>query len=389
MTRKLNRDISYNEEKLKNFIERSKIVHNNKYSYEKTEYVTCEVKLIITCPNHGDFPQLPSHHLKGHGCKLCCYKKIKCDRSKTIEQFIEESKMVHGTKYNYSNLIYQNTHSKVEIICPVHGSFWQIAKHHLNGSGCQKCYDEHRSIKQRKSQEDFINEARQVHQSKYDYSNTIYVNSNTKIEIICKIHGSYWQVPYLHLRSNCPKCSNETKIRTKITTEVFIKRAIEEHGNLYDYSDVEYVNMHKKVKIKCNKCKTVIFQRAQCHLKGHGCQKCYASYGERKIRKLLINLNISFEEQKRFKDCINPKTNRKLMFDFYLPEYNICVEYDGKHHYEPSKRIYDIEKSKKMFENSKFRDEIKNKYCLEKNIKLIRIPYYEKIENYLNQNTIK
>lgn len=115
---------------------------------------------------------------------------------------------------------------------------------------------------------------------------------------------------------------------------------------------------------------------------------CIKSRGEERIVKILIDLQISFVRQKWFNDCRNPKTNNVLYFDFYLPDYNICIEYDGEQHFKPNNRGWNNEKH---FTKIKKLDKIKNVYCQERNIPLIRIPYtdYEELnQNYL-QNRIK
>ena len=93
----------------------------------------------------------------------------------------------------------------------------------------------------------------------------------------------------------------------------------------------------------------------------------------------LTNNNINFIHQFSFNDCINI---RKLPFDFYLPEHNTCIEFDGEQHFKPLKRFG----GEQNFIYIQKNDEIKNKYCLEKNIKLIRIKYNQNIIKILENN---
>ena len=106
------------------------------------------------------------------------------------------------------------------------------------------------------------------------------------------------------------------------------------------------------------------------------------SKGEQLIYDILIENNLVFEQQKTFNNCINPKTNKKLRFDFYLPDYNCCIEYDGEQHYYFSNSV-NTWNNFKHFQNVQYLDNIKNEYCKNNNIKLIRIPYlmYSKIHN--------
>lgn len=101
---------------------------------------------------------------------------------------------------------------------------------------------------------------------------------------------------------------------------------------------------------------------------------CIKSRGEEKVAQILIQSNIKFYKQYTFNNCINPKTNVKLRFDFYLPEYNCCIEYDGIQHFKCSSSGWD---TREDFENRVFRDKIKNQYCNTHNINLIRIPYWD------------
>ena len=121
----------------------------------------------------------------------------------TTEQFIEKAKQIHGNKYDYSKVEYVNNHTKVCIICPEHGEFWQTPNSHLNGNGCSSC----KGLKKLTTKE-FIERAKQVHGNKYDYSKTIYVNKRTKVCIICPIHGEFYQTPHNHVyqKQGCPEC---------------------------------------------------------------------------------------------------------------------------------------------------------------------------------------
>ena len=119
----------------KDFIERAIKVHGDKYDYSKVEYINNRTEVCIICPTHGEFWQRPDKHLLGHGCNLCCKTGIKSNTN----TFIEKAKKIHGNKYDYSKVEYTNALTKVCIICPKHGEFWQTPHMHLRGNGCQKC----------------------------------------------------------------------------------------------------------------------------------------------------------------------------------------------------------------------------------------------------------
>ena len=118
-------------------------VHGNKYIYDKVKYSNALTKVTITCPIHGDFDQRPSDNVSNkNGCNKCAAELVSSKLSSTSSCFIDKAVKVHGDKYDYSLVNYKKAKSKVEIVCPKHGSFWQIANDHLNGCGCRRCRTE-------------------------------------------------------------------------------------------------------------------------------------------------------------------------------------------------------------------------------------------------------
>ena len=112
----------------------------------------------------------------------------------TTEEFIEKAKKVHGDRYNYSKVEYKNNCIKVIIVCKIHDGFKQKPNGHLNGKGCPKC------VGQNKTTKELIKQFNKIHRNKYDYSKVEYINSRTKVIIICKKHGEFSQTPNNHLR---------------------------------------------------------------------------------------------------------------------------------------------------------------------------------------------
>lgn len=121
------------------FIERANKVHNYFYNYDNVRYVNCYESVCITCPEHGEFWQKPTCHLSGRGCPKCGREKTTEKQTMPIEEFIQKAQNIHNDKYNYSKVVYKGSKTKVCIICPEHGEFWQTPDSHLNGSGCPKC----------------------------------------------------------------------------------------------------------------------------------------------------------------------------------------------------------------------------------------------------------
>ena len=198
--------------KAKEFIEKAKTVHKNKYDYSKVEYINNRTKVCIICPEHGEFWQTPGHHLCGNNCPKCAHQSYK----HTTESFINEARKVHGNKYDYSKVEYINAHTNVCIVCPEHGEFWQLPTNHLRGKGCPRCKAAKISNTNISSREEFIEKAIKVHGTKYDYSKVNYVNSATKVCIICPEHGEFWQTPNQHLRGNGCKLCRESHLEREM-----------------------------------------------------------------------------------------------------------------------------------------------------------------------------
>ena len=128
----------------------------------------------------------------------------------TKEIFINRSSKIHKLKYDYSNVEYKNNSTKVCIICPIHGDFYQTPQNHMNGKGCPKCKSIATGERCRYSTEQFILSAKKVHRDRYDYSKVKYKDAKTKVCIICPIHGEFWQVPNYHIDGcGCPECGKE------------------------------------------------------------------------------------------------------------------------------------------------------------------------------------
>ena len=134
--------------------------------------------------------------ISGCGCPECSKNK-----KLTTEEFIKRAREVHGDKYDYSKVEYINSNTKVCIICPEHGEFWQTPGSHLSGKGCEKC------VRPSYDTKSFVDCAKKIFGDKYDYSKVEYVNTKTKVCIICSKHGEFWMKPNVHLQGcGCNLC---------------------------------------------------------------------------------------------------------------------------------------------------------------------------------------
>ncbi len=194
--------------KLKSFKDKCNIIHENKYDYSLVEFIKGTPNVIIICLKHGNFTQSRYSHLKGIGCKQCSIDKKSKSMKDTTASFIFKAKKVHGDYYDYSLVNYISSKENVDIICKTHGTFSQKPNNHLTGYGCNSCGVETSSEKQSLSLEVFIERSNEVHNFKYDYTESEYNNFKTKIKINCKEHGDFYQKPNDHLNGRgCSKCS--------------------------------------------------------------------------------------------------------------------------------------------------------------------------------------
>jgi len=329
------------------FIKKCNLNHNNKYIYDFSDFNGLECEFTFKCPKHGDLKMIAKKHYR-NGCRYCIREK----------RFIENSSKIHNRKYNYSKVDYTNNKTKVSIICPKHGIFKQTPEAHLYGQGCPNC--------KVLDKDQLLNKINIKHGNKYGgLDKIIYKNASTKFKLLCPKHGEFDVCP--KNLNGCKKCANE---KLSLDTESFIEKSSIIHNNKYDYSLVDYINNKTPVKIICKKHGT-FEQKPNDHLSGHGCRYCKISSGEELISNILNGLNISFIREYKFHNC---KNNRSLPFDFYLPDINSCIEYNGKQHYEP----IDYFGGSVTYNKTILRDKIKIDFCKENNINLLIISYLDK-----------
>jgi len=342
----------YNQSTTKEFIEKAKLIHGDKYDYSKVEYTNAHTKISIICPIHGEFNQTPTNHLSGYKCFKCS------GQGKTTESFIEEIKKIHGDRYDYSKVEYKDWKTRITIICPIHGEFEQRASDHLSGSGCPRCGGTLQS-----NTEEFIEKAKLIHGDKYDYSKVEYKRNIIKVCIVCPIHGEFGQRPDKHLVGcGCPQCAGNIQL----TTEEFIEKAKLIHGDKYDYSKVEYINGKTKVCIICPE-HGEFKQLPTSHLRGTNCHSCQRqSNFESYVEDFFKNKNIKYTKEQTFEWL---KYKKPMFLDFFLKDYNIGIEVQGRQHFKQIRNWDDLNSIIK-------RDKIKNELSQKNNINLIYFTDY-------------
>ena len=331
----------YNMKKEK-FLEKARNVHGYRYEYPNINDVVMQKDIIDVMYDDKIYKQRLLKHLKGN-------RPEQKTLVKTTDQFIKESKEIWNDKYDYSITEYINSRTKVKIIYD--GVIYeQLPYSHILGYPVEGFLD----------QNIFIQKAVKKWGLKYDYSLVDFKTSNIKVKII--YDGEiYEQTPHNHL-----KYSPERVLKRK-TTEQFIKESNDIHDSKFNYDKTIYQTDRIKVTITC-----LIHgdfnQTPNHHLKGVGCPDCNESRGEKEISRFLNNYDINYSRQHKFKDC---KNIHQLPFDFYIPSIRTCIEFDGQQHFS----ALPFFGGQVALDKLKINDKIKNDYCEDNYIDLIRIRY--------------
>jgi hypothetical protein len=255
----------------KEFISDAKKIFGDKYDYSKVVYSNGRDKVIIICPEHGEFLKAPQKHVIGQGCRDC-----KGYISLTQESFIKRSIKKHGDLYDYLKTVVAGKNDKVAIICKYHGLFVQLPGNHIKGAGCPECAKISRASSQSYTKDEFIKSVRLIHNDKYDYSDVKYKNSQTKIRIICPIHGGFMMRPNSHFNGQgCPKCGRDSaKENIALDYLIFLERAEKTHKHRYEYAEQSYSNYTTKMKMFCSE-HGFFSQTPHSHISMRtGCPKC-------------------------------------------------------------------------------------------------------------------
>ena len=316
------RDEDERRANFENFIEKSTIAHNGYYDYSKVEYINSSSKVLIICPEHGDFWQLPNDHIKGFKCPKC-----KADNHRVkFSDFVKKAREIHGDKYTYIESSWNGTATPVQAICPHHGEISLSPISHLKGSECLLC--------SRASKEDDAESIPEFEVLDFKYkivSNVRSAITNATYTFNCSVHGNY-ETTYLKYLNKfyhgCPECFIA---RIRKDFDSFVKEAKEVHGDTYEYIKPDVMNRNEKVKIICKE-HGEFEQLPYNHILGSGCPKCRMNRQERFIYnyiKEITDSNIEFGKRFYF------MKNKEI--DLYLPEFNLGIEYNGivYHHSTP------------------------------------------------------
>lgn len=321
------------------FEKRAIETHGRKYNYSKSVVKKKNDKVIIICSLHGEFEQLPGNHIKGQGCPMCAQISRGDKQRYSLDKFISSVKKVHGDKYDYSHVDYLNSQSKIEIICPIHGSFIMKANSHSNGQGCPTCGRIEAKNNIALDYSLFIERAIKNHGAQYIYDESSYKNYTSKMRIECSIHGWFEAKPHAHIsmKSGCPSCgklkrANSNKKTWNTVSDMF--KTV--HGTRYLYDENSYFDVSHKMRILCEQ--HGWFEHTPAiHYLGHGCKKC--GFEENAIKKKIdfdIFIAKSIETHGKRYDYSNI-----IFTDIFTPINIICSEHGSflqtpRNHYRGS-----------------------------------------------------
>lgn len=335
------------------------------------KYVDAATAINHRCKKHNVLWKcLPDNILHGHGCYECGKEKIGDKNRKTYEQYIKEVSIVNPNIDVLEEYI--DTDTPILHKCKIDEHIWLARPSNiLHGKGCPRC-----AGNLQLTNEEYIARLKEANPNILPLAE--YVSANTPILHQCLIDGYIWETtPYCALQGGCPKCAgNIKKTHSEYVLELSIK-------NPYIEAIGRYINSKTPILHRC-KIDGYEWKIAPSNvLCGQGCPQCQESNGERQIRYWLEKHNCLYIYQKTFAEC---KHKKALPFDFYLPDLNVLIEYDGQQHFKPIDFAGKGEEwAVEQLKITQHRDEIKNQYCANNNIKLLRIPYFKNIEEELEK----
>lgn len=349
------------------------ITHERKYTYPPFVYNSSREKIKIICPDHGEFEQQIMAHRQGGKCKLCANenrsKNVKlAGLDKRTETFKNEVFNRFGYRFDLSKVVYTSTNDKIIICCPDHGEVEVFAGQFKRSKlGCPYC-----GGTKKLTQEMFLNIVPEAHKIEYDLSNTIYKTRQDYISVRCKEHGDFSiKADNFICGQGCPKCRYIKSANSKRGDIVEILEHFNRvHHNQFTYREIETFKSRQETKIEITCPKHGIFiQPIDRHYNGHGCPKCSSSKGELAIIKILDEYGINYKHEYSFKDLKRIGSTKPMRFDFYLQDYNLCIEFDGRHHFE------EIE-GRENLADVQYRDKLKTQYCKDMGMGLLRLNCY-------------
>lgn len=306
-------------------------------------------------------------------------------KKKTDFEFKAQVEQIAKGEYSFLDA-YKDAKTKISCCHNKCGNVWEISPDNfLRGKRCPECQNESRILNRRNSLKRVEEIIRQKSGGEFEYISG-YVNSKSKVKLKHLRCGKTIVKPfsgfYASITCSCEKTNRDIvdfkSSGDRIQCKADFQRYIDKHATGEYVIIGKYTKSTKPILLKHVECGNLTEISPHNFKNGVRCDKCKSYKGELKIRDLLLKKGVFFEEQVRFSDC---RLKKPLVFDFFLPIHNILIEFDGEQHIRPIERWG----GEKAFRLQRRRDEIKNNYCKSNGIILVRIGYYENVEQKIKR----
>ncbi|QDV86909.1 hypothetical protein [Planctomycetes bacterium TBK1r] len=341
------------------FIRRARVVHGDFFDYSEVEYTGAMDHVTIICPVHGRYKQSPNNHYRQQGCPACEKKGRQLQRG----DFFRKARAKYGDDYDYPVQEFFGAKTPVKVVCKKHGEFTATAGEHVSWRGCPECLRIKRVVLS-----DHVAVARECKTPVLGLSAAPHVKD---LLFLCK--SCFSRIDPRYRSGLCGQCRAGWNI-TPFSQVVAQARRI--HGDTFTYDEETYVSTVKPMAIKCSAHGT-FRQTPQDHLKGQGCPVCKSPKGERRIANWLAKHGVAFKHQHRIR-----ADGRTVVVDFFVPEENAFIEFDGQQHRKPVKRFG----GKEAFFRQVERDQWLDRYAEIQGIYLVRLQSLGEIEPTLENS---
>ena len=362
--------------KVEEFIERARASHGDKYDYSLVHQFKRQKEYVkIICPIHGEFEQSAQSHYLGSECTKCWQDRRSSVLSDSWEETLIDFREEHGYTYEYDESTFVNVSTPMTLFCKKHGAFNQKPVSHKNGRGCSKCGRDRIKASLLTSWNDVLRSFKKIHGNRFTYNSKSYKDLDTSMEMFCSLHGKFLQTPKNHRNgSKCNECAIIESSQKRILPWSDVLKSFKSvHRDEYDYVESTYISTDENMEIICKKHGS-FFQDPAGHKNGRGCPICKSSRGEKAIGHYLMDRDIQFIHQKKYRDL------GKKRFDIYVIELNLIIEYHGRQHFMP----IDFFGGEEAFQMGKKNDNIKQQYCIDNHINYEVIRYDEDVETRMD-----
>ena len=356
-------------------------------------YINEKKNLLLECKCENEFYITLRNFKKGkHYCDECGDEIFRNKKELELNNYLQNN-------YNNEFLLaskYEKSNQKVLILHTNCNRYNEKTPDYIykNSLTCNHCYKESPS-KKRTSNNNFVKAFNNIYTNSSIELMGLYESTDIKINTHCNICDYTWEAFPLYLLKGkgCPKCNKDNFISPlKKTNEQFVNEMFNKYGDEYTVLG-KYTLYNKPVKIRHNICGHEWNPIASNVYRTGSCPKCKSSKAEKAIEKYLMNRKTNYATQYQFSDCMGEKYPLRFDFAIFDKEYNLLclIEADGQFHYQENPLIKDEFLRKENFKKVKERDEIKDNYCKNNLIKLIRIPYWDfkNIDEILNDKLLQ